>query len=358
MNIQNKYIDAFWCTNNFNKSYLSQFSGSTSEIIITDSKKFFITDGRYKSQVKEEVSQDYKIEFAIDQISYIEKIIEICRREKIKSLGFESNYVSVDMYDKIKEKLIDVELIPITLYIDDMRLIKTDKEIKKIKKAIKITDITFKESLNYIKEGMTEKELKQIIDNLHLKNGGDYPSFETIVAFGENSAKPHSNSGDRKLRIGDVILIDFGIFKEGYCSDMTRTFIFKKSVNKELEKIFKIVYEAMNLQIESVKPGIKCSDIDMLGRKYISEKGYGDFFLHGTGHGIGREIHESPRIIASNHQKLEKGMVFTIEPGIYLEEIGGVRLENDILVTDNGYEILNKSEIFMVLEDECINILK
>ncbi|MFV0288396.1 MAG: M24 family metallopeptidase [Mycoplasmatales bacterium] len=207
-----------------------------------------------------------------------------------------------------------------------------------------ITDKTFNYCLQFLKEGITEKEYANKLDFYHKEFGADGPSFNTIVAFGEHAALPHAQPGARKLKQGDIITVDYGCFYKGYCSDMTRTFFFGQPQDEELVKIHEIVLQAHHLQIAAIAPGKSTKEIDKIGRDLITEHGYGQTFAHGTGHGIGLEIHEAPLLNSVSDTILKEGMIITIEPGIYLEGKGGVRIENDIIVTKDGYESLNQTD--------------
>lgn len=341
MEFQKLGIDGFLITNHHNKRYVSGFTGSTSEVIISENRKIFITDGRYKTQAKKEINSDFEILFAENQVSYFEKIVSVIKDAGFKTVGIEGTEMSIAAYQNLEKALPGVEFKVLGSPITESRIIKSAAEITKIKDVVKITDQAFANILPQIVEGMTEKELGRIVDGEHNKAGGEYPSFDSIVAFGTNTAKPHAHPGEKKLAVGDIITIDFGTFKNGYCSDMTRTFFFKAPKEQKLIEIHDIVKKAMELQMEAVKPGVLTEEIDRIGRDYITEHGYGEYFVHGTGHGIGLEVHEAPRIIQNNKTELKVGMVFTIEPGIYVENLGGVRIENDILVTATGCEILN-----------------
>lgn len=343
MNLEALKIDALLVTNHYNKRYLTGFTGSTSEVIYGKKEKLFITDGRYKTQATKEVNKEFDILYATTQVNYFNKVVEVIKEYGFKTIGVESQEMSISYFEKLKKELPEVQFKLLENPFFEKRIVKNEEELKKIKEAVVITDKAFSNILEKIEENMTEKELAIIVDTEHSRAGGEYPSFDSIVAFGENTAKPHAKPGNKKLKKGDIITIDFGTFKNGYCSDMTRTFFFGKPENQKLIEIHNTVLEAMKLQIDAVKPGVSAAEIDAVGRDYISSKGYGEYFVHGTGHGIGLEIHEEPRIIQNRETILEKNMVFTIEPGIYIEGIGGVRIENDIIVTETGYESLNQA---------------
>ena len=339
--LEKNNLDAYWITDDFNKRYLTNFTGSTSEVILTKDGIIFISDGRYTTQLKSELDVSIKIKMADTAQSYFEALSEILKQ--YKKVGFEANNTIFSMFDRLNKELPNVELIPINGGIETLRMQKEEYEIDKIRKAVEITDKAFSYILTEIKPGMTEIEVKLLLENKQIKLGAKGSSFETIIAAGVNSAKPHARPSTNVIKEGDIVTIDFGCYYEGYCSDMTRTFFVGKATNEELINIHNIVQQAAKIQIEEIKPGLKCLDIDKIGRDYITEKGYGKEFCHGTGHGIGLDIHEEPYLTVKGETVLQPGMVVTVEPGIYVEGLGGVRIEQDILVTKEGYEILNKS---------------
>ncbi len=323
-----------------NKRYISGFTGSFSIVLLLENKGILFTDSRYQIQAKKEIYENFDIKI-IEPKNYIKEIGNYLQSKRIKQLAFDPNLITLTQYETLKSKFSWIKLISKPGYVQSMRIYKSKDEISKIKKAVKITDETLQYCLQYLEEGITEKQFANKLDYYHKKFGADGESFSTIVAFAENSAKPHAVSGNKKLKYGNIIKIDFGCFYKGYCSDMTRTFFFGESKSKELIKIHDIVREAHELQISAVKPGVIAKDIDKIGRDYISSKGYTGKFTHSTGHGIGLEIHEEPTINSTSETLLEEGMAITIEPGIYIEGLGGVRIENDVIVTKDGCESLN-----------------
>lgn len=336
-------IDAYLVLGAENKRYCSGFTGTTCEVLLTKNKNYIITDGRYELRSKEEVNDDFEIIIINTSESYHTYLINLIKKENIKTLGFDGKMMSFAKYKNFENDLEGVALTSIESLIEKQRVCKTEEELEKIKKAVEITDKTFTDFLGLLKEGMTEIEAKNLVDHRHIVNGGEKASFDTIMAFGENTALPHASPTNRKLKKGDIVTIDFGVFYKGYCSDMTRTFFFGEPNEKELVDIHNIVREAHELQLSEVCAGKTVKEIDKLGRDYIASKGYGDKFIHGTGHGVGLEIHEAPTVNSSSDEILKAGMVITIEPGIYVEGLGGVRIENDVIVTETGYISLNKS---------------
>lgn len=248
----------------------------------------------------------------------------------------------------------ELDLLSAHDLIATIRMIKNEGEIQKMEEAVRIAECALAAILSSIKPGVTEKEIASRLVGRLLQSGSDADlPFFPIVSFGENSANPHANPGDRVLKDGDLVLIDWGARYEGYCSDITRVFEVG-DIHPELEKISQFVREANAAGRSAVKPGVLVSDIDKAARKVITDAGYGDFFIHRTGHGLGLETHEEPYISAYESTELLPGMTFTIEPGIYLPGRGGVRIEDDILVTDDGYRSLTSQprELTQLVIDE------
>lgn len=324
-------VEALLITSPYNLRYASNFTGSTGLSVITQSKAFFVTDFRYTEQ-----AADQAVEFEIVKNTgpIYEEVKAIVEKENIKSLGFEKEFVTFAMYEQISS-LLTCELIPVSGLVESLREIKEDSEVETIQKAIKITEFAFEEILNFIKPGVSEIEVANKLDFLMREKGASGVSFDTIVASGKRSAMPHGVASDKKIENGDMITLDFGCYYNGYVSDMTRTFSLGDP-GEELKKIHQIVLDA-NLKVTEVaKAGVTGKALDDIARDYIKEKGYGEAFGHSTGHGIGLEVHEGPGINFRNEKVLVSGNVITNEPGIYIPGLGGVRIEDDLLITENG----------------------
>ena len=339
--IENK-VDAIWVTEEKNKRYLTNFSGSTCEVIIKKDKVIFITDGRYKTQIKSELKPGLEVIIITSTRGYFQAVKEVL--EDCKTIGVEGNHLSVIAFNNLKKDL-NSEVIALNSVFEKLRMVKSEEEINKIKEAVKITDETFSEIVEFVKPGMTEIEVKVFIEGRQILKGASGQSFDPIVSANTQSALPHADPTNNVINEGDILTVDFGCVYDGYCSDMTRTFFVGKPREEKLIEIHNIVNETMNMQIKMIKPGIKCNEVDKLGRDYITSKGYGEYFIHGTGHSFGMDIHEAPYLNQSDTTILEEGMIVTVEPGIYIEGLGGVRIEQDVVVTKDGYEVLNKSSI-------------
>lgn len=329
--LQKYNIDAVLITSPYNLRYASGFTGSTGLSVITKDKAFFVTDFRYTEQAAEQ-AKGYEV--IQNKGPIYDEVAKIVEKEKINTLGFEKNFITFSTYQILKTTL-DCELEPIAGLVEALREIKDSDEVALIQKAIHITESAFEHILEYIKPGQTEIQVANELDFYMREKGASGVSFDTIVASGVRSAMPHGVASEKEIEMGDLITIDFGCYYKGYVSDMTRTFAVGDP-GEELKKIHQIVLDA-NLKVtEAAIAGVTGAELDSIARDYITEKGYGDAFGHSTGHGIGLEVHEGPGINFRNEEKLVEGNVITNEPGIYLHGIGGVRIEDDLLITKNG----------------------
>ena len=257
------------------------------------------------------------------------------------TLLIESEHLTVKRQRELSQAF-DVQVYSdIDQSIKDLRNIKSYEEVTKIKKAAELADKCIEIGVAYLKEGVEEREVVNHIENEIKKYGVNEMSFDTMVLFGDHAASPHGTPGNRKLKQNEYVLFDLGVVYEHYCSDMTRTVKFGNP-SEDAQSIYKTVLKAEQSAIEAIKPGVMIKDIDKIARDIISEAGYGDYFPHRLGHGLGLEEHEYQDVSSANENPLETGMVITIEPGIYVPDVAGVRIEDDILVTENGYEILTK----------------
>jgi Xaa-Pro aminopeptidase len=332
-----------------NRRYLSNFTGedtqfdeSAGALIITDTALILATDSRYELQAKRE-SPQYEIVTYKDGLA--KALPPILKRLGLKNLGFESVRMSYKQHNEILKELskavLDVKLVPIENLVEDLRIIKANSEIDAIKAALAIAESVFSDCLPLIQPGVTEKELAWTMEKRLRETGADSLSFPTIVAAGTNSALPHAIPGSRKIKTGEPVLFDWGVKYNGYCSDISRTVVIGKP-DSTFKKVFQTVLDAQRLAIDAVKPGISSKRVDEIARNYINAKGFKGKFGHGLGHGTGLAIHESPRLSPIKDIPLKPGMVSTIEPGIYLPDWGGVRLENMIVVRDESAEVLNQ----------------
>ena len=332
--------DGFYITNLTNIRYLTGFTGSSAVLIIIDGLSYFFTDGRYIKQSSEQVKNS---NITIINSSYFNAINKkkILQGNNLR-IGFESNDISFSNYNALKNNLPNINWEPTNFIIENIAAIKDKDEIVSLKTAIEITDYVFEKIISEIKPGVTEKYISAKISYLFKINGAEGDSYESIIAGGPRSALPHARPTDRKFKAGDFIVMDFGALYNGYHADMTRTLLIGPATKKHQE-IYDIVLKAQLNGINTAKAGISCASVDQACRSIIENHGYADFFNHSTGHGIGLEVHTLPRIHKSNNQLLEINHVITIEPGIYLPDWGGVRIEDDCLILEDQCLPLNKS---------------
>jgi len=328
-----KGIDGFLVTNVSNIRYLIGFSGSSGLLLITKKENIFVTDFRYKEQAKREVRG---WDIVIQKGEVIKTIKGLSRRIGIKKLGFESS-ASYEFFKRLSK---DINLKAFKDLIERLRAIKDAFEINSIREAIRRAEAAFIEVRPYIKKGVKERTIALRLEERLKKNGCRYVPFDVIVASGPNSAMPHARPTDKKLDKGDLIIIDWGGEADGYFSDMTRTLLIKGENFNKKRAIYQLVLEANKRAISKISSGVKSKDIDFLARNVIQKSGYGEFFGHGTGHGVGLQVHELPRITRNRKEIVKENMVFTIEPGIYLPEVGGVRIEDMVMVKPNSSEVL------------------
>ena len=272
----------------------------------------------------------------------VQKTAEVIKEMGINKIGFEQDKMTYGTYAAYKEQLGAAELVPVSQSVEKLRLIKSSEEIKILKEAAKIADDAFSHILTVIKPGITEIEVANELEFYMRSQGADHSSFDMIVASGVRSSLPHGVASGKAIEKGDLVTLDFGAYYKGYCSDITRT-VAVGEPDDELKRIYQTVFEAQAIGMRSIKPGITGKQADAYTRDYISSQGYGDYFGHSTGHGLGMEVHESPALSARSDQMLEKGMVVTVEPGIYIPGKGGVRIEDDIVLTEEGNESLTHS---------------
>lgn len=336
--MQEENLDSFLITSPYNLRYLTNFTGTTGLAVITLEKAFFITDFRYTEQAAAQ-AQGFEIIKNVGPI--FEEVADLVQKEGLRELGFEETTVSFLEYS-VLEEIIDAQLIPISGMIEELREIKDEEEIAIIEKACSIADLAYDHILKMIQPGMTEIEVANQLDFYMRSLGASGVSFETIVASGLRSAMPHGVASKKIIEQGDLITIDFGCYYEGYVSDVTRTFAIGDP-GEQLKEIYQIVLEAQLAVLEVAKPGVTGKQLDAVARDYITKHGYGEAFGHSTGHGIGLEIHEGPNVSVRAEKQFVPGNIITDEPGIYLPGIGGVRIEDDLLITSDGNRVLTHS---------------
>jgi Xaa-Pro aminopeptidase len=332
-------IDAFLVTFLPHLRYLSGFTGSSGIGIVTAHSSALATDGRYADQVRAE-AKGWRI-----VITTTDLLEEIRRRGLLKvgmRVGFDGNTLLLVQYKHLRKLFPGVKFLPKAEIIDRIASVKDASEIEDIRRAVAITDEVFSEVLDLLAPGVSELDIAAEIAYRQRRHGAEGDAFEAIVASGDRSALPHGRPTGKKLRTGELVTLDFGSLHNGYCSDMTRTVILGRP-STEAKRIYTTVLDAQTKAIEKAASGMKARDLDAVARDHIRSAGYEKYFRHSLGHGIGLQIHEQPRISVLSKAVLEPGNVITIEPGVYIQGFGGVRIEDDVVIRDGGCEVLNRS---------------
>lgn len=331
-------VEGILITNPYNLRYMTGFTGTAGVAVISENDAVFITDFRYTEQAAKQIT-GFRI--AQHTSTMVEEIAKQVSDMNIKTLGFEKENVTYAQF-LLYEKYLKTDLVGVEGLIEKLRMIKTPDEIKIIKVACEIVDAAYEHIIKFIKPGLTELQVSNELEFFMRQQGATQSSFDTIVASGLRSALPHGVATDKIIEKGDFVTLDYGALYNGYISDTTRT-IAVGEPTAQLKEIYDVVLQSQLLGLKEFKPGITGLEADKIVRDYISEKGYGEAFGHSTGHGIGLEVHEGPGLSHRSHVVLEPGMTVTCEPGIYLPGIGGVRIEDDLLITAGGNEVLTSA---------------
>ena len=348
--MQTHKLDAVIISNPKNRFYVSGFTGSAGLLLITQHDQLIVTDSRYYEQVRRQLPDWHLIEAGYQQVEYLRNAIETLDLPEDARIGFESNSLTVAEFQNWEDTLDKVNLVGTSDLVLNLRAIKTEKELDAIRQAVTIADGAMAHIYRWIQPGMTEKEVAWELEVQMRQNGASALSFETIVASGPNSALPHAQPSDRVLELGDIVVIDMGCVVEGYASDVTRTFSLGEPKDPEYFQIWQLVCRANRTAVEGVQAGLSGKEADALARDIIKTAGYGDYFGHSLGHGVGLDIHEYPRLSYTKENILATNSVVTIEPGVYLPGRFGVRLEDMVLVLDDGVEVLTGIPKILVLE--------
>jgi Xaa-Pro aminopeptidase len=340
--IKKEGLDGLLITNLKNVRYLSGYTGSNGYVFIARRVHFF-TDFRYQEQVKREVTT--KAQTHIITKGFSKKFASLAELKNVTRIGFEADHMTISALQRLKKDLAKVgrfKWIPTKGWVQELRNIKDPEEVKLIAKAARITDKTLAEVLDLVKPGVTERELAAEIAYRFMRYTGLPPAFSSIVASGPNSAMPHATPTTRKLRKGDLVTFDLGAQWKGYSADMTRTVVLGKASKKQKD-IYSIVLRAQKRALDGIRAGIDCMKADALARDIIKEAGYGEYFGHALGHSVGLETHDGLRIAPTSKGKIPSGAVVTVEPGVYIPNWGGVRIEDLVYVTADGVRILSSS---------------
>ena len=330
-------LDALLVTSMHNIRYFSGFTGSDGVVVISGDGLWFLTDSRYRTQAEEEVHGFSLIEYR----RKLEECAALLGEQGFVRVGFEASSVTVAQHALLKEAFPSGPLVALPGEFDSMRAVKDQEELAALEKIATLASHAFLALIPEIKPGVTERRLALRLEWLLREAGADAASFDFIVASGPRGGLPHAHPTDRAIGFGELVTFDFGGVLGGYCSDETVT-VAVGSADLRQQEIYRTVKEAHDLALELVRPGVTCLEVDAAARDHITGKGFGEFFGHGTGHGVGLDIHEKPVVSLRSEEILEEGMVITIEPGIYLPQWGGVRIEDTLCVTRDGSRILTK----------------
>lgn len=330
-----------------NRFYFTNFHSSAGVVVITPKKAVFLIDFRYFEKAKQAVNS---VETVLCTETY-KQLFEILSSEKINCVFLETESLNLSTFKRLKENMQNIKISDepkIQDFINDLRAVKDSSEIGLIKAAQQLTDKAFEYVLNRISVGRSEKEIALDMEFFARKNGSDGVAFDFIVVSGKNSSLPHGVPTDKKLQKGDFLTMDFGARVGGYCSDMTRT-VALSCVTEKQQFVYDTVLKSQKLALQEIKAGAVCKEIDNVARNFINQSGFQNCFGHGLGHSVGIDIHESPSFNTRDNTVLKSGMVLTVEPGIYLENEFGVRIEDMVAVTDKGYENLTKSQKELII---------
>jgi len=334
-------LDALVVADNASIRYLTGFTGSYGVLLVTGDDAYLVTDGRYEEQVRCECP-DIPLASIEKELNWAEAATAVIEKLHLDRIGFEDHAVNYRNWSQLETALPFVELVPARDMVLQLRLVKDEDEIAALREAVRIADLAYEHIIGYMKPGIREIDIALELDFFMRGCGAEREAFETIVASGPRSAMPHGKPTDRVVSEGELIVLDFGARWRGYHSDITRTVVLGQPDPRQ-EELYAVVLEAQAKAMEVVRPGVLGRQVDGAARAYLTTKGFSDYSEHGFGHGLGLTIHDGKIINQHSDVALEAGMVITVEPGIYIPEWGGVRIEDDVLVTESGYEVLTKS---------------
>ena len=330
--------DALLVTSFANVTYLTGFTGDDSYLLLRPDGELILSDSRYTTQLGEQCP-GVDLQIRTHATTTVESATKAIKRAKIGRLGIEGDSMSVSLRDQIAEKLPKLEILPTSGLVEQLRQIKDKGEIARIRKAVWQAEKAFSVLKATLNPAKTEKQVADELEHQMRLFGSRNRGFQSIVAVGSRAALPHAVPGERTVGESDFILVDWGADEGLYRSDLTRVLVTGK-MSAKFERIYRVVLEAQTRAIAAIRPGAVCKNIDRIARRVIDKAGFGRHFGHGLGHGVGIDIHELPRLASNNDAVLKPGMVLTVEPGIYLPDWGGVRIEDDVLVTRKGHEVL------------------
>jgi Xaa-Pro aminopeptidase len=330
-------VSGYLITNRVDQYYLTGFDGEDGAALILPNQVYLLTDGRFVEEAERDVPWAKR---AVRRTERLPELLgQLARSLRLKTLGFQPSAVSVDTFTAFRKQCKPTQLVSMPPILDELRVIKDSSEVKTLQKAIEVAEEAFRTLLRRIKIGWTERQVAAELQYEIVRRGASGTSFPLIVAEGPNSSLPHARPGDRKLREGSVLLIDWGATFNHYRSDLTRV-VFIRRIPPRFRRMYEQVLAAQTAAIDLIRPGARMDDVDGAARKALKKAGMDRNFTHGLGHGIGLDIHEAPRLARNMTGLLQPGMVVTVEPGVYYPGIGGVRIEDDVLVTPEGCRVL------------------
>lgn len=321
-----------------NAAYLSGFTGSSAALLVTPEHALFITDSRYSTQAAAECP-GLELTVAASGATYAQTAADAVKRLRLTGVAIEAEHVTLTQFDRLKALLQDVELQPVNDLVGPLKQVKDEAEIAHTRRACAIVDHAFEFVLTLLRPGAVEREIATELEYFMKRHGSEKEAFDTIVASGYRSAMPHGRASEKRLEAGDFITFDFGATVGGYHSDLTRTVVLGQA-SDEQRTVYATVLEAQLAALDAIRPGVEGKAVDTVARDLITARGYGDRFGHSLGHGLGRHVHDHPALAQTSTLTLAPGMIVTVEPGVYIDGWGGVRIEDDVVVTENGREIL------------------
>lgn len=334
-------IESLLVTSRPNVRYLSGFTGSAGSLLVGKEFAVLLTDKRYTLRARSEAPG---FEVVVPENPDDDVLKTQMESRGLRKIGFEANHITVKTLEGWREKYgeLGIEWVPTNGVVEELRMVKDAQEVASIREACGIADAAFRHIQLFLQPEAVELDVAMELEFYMRRQGARRPAFESIVASGEHSAMPHAEVSERRFQPGDFVTLDFGAEVNGYCSDITRTVVIGKAT-PEQRRLYEVVLEAQLRAIDAIKPGVKGADVDAIARQVITDAGYGDYFIHSLGHSLGLSVHDGPGLGQKSEVVLEPGMVFTVEPGIYIEGFGGVRIEDDVLVTEAGVELLTHS---------------
>jgi Xaa-Pro aminopeptidase len=330
---------ALLVTSEANVCYLTGFTGDSSYLLLTADDQVVISDRRYTTQLEDECP-DLKVDVRGPEVKMPDQVAGIVKKMKLASVGFDPANVSVALHETLTKAFDNIEFVAAGGLVEQLRMIKDKDEVLLIREAIHVAQRSFEVIRASLRPEQSEKQVGDAMEMQVRLFGGECTAFTPIVGVGPNAALPHYRPGKKKIGEAELVLIDWGARVGGYVSDLTRVLVTSK-ISPKLRKVYGVVSIAQQRAIEKIRAGVSMKEVDAAARDYIAKSGFGKYFGHGLGHGIGLQIHEAPRMGPLIDEPLQAGMVVTVEPGVYLPGIGGVRIEDDVLVTKNGHEVLS-----------------